>query len=494
MPEFIRLLVLEKMRSFSLGRDLISAAFTFLLIAFILFYLVGIAIFMGLFLDSYFEIQDIPSFLNTSAIFYLLAEFITRFALQKRPLFDLGRYLHLPVKRSGIIYYLLGKSVLSTFSVAAVILFLPITITELAPAYGAFSAALWLGTLVILSLTLHWLVLWLNETGARSVQGIIGILAIASLPFVLLYFNLFNIGLYTAPFFSLSASGPIPFLLSLIFCFLSYRLVFSNYVKNAYIDQKTTNYSLFFSGSGSELFNRFGVPGVLADLELKLILRHKKSRGYLGMSILFLFYGLLFYEVPETGESFVLTGFHLFLGVFITGIFFVQYAQFFLSWNSSFFDFFMVKNSGLRELVRGKILLLSMTTLLAYILSLPYLYFGWQILLVHTAGLLFNLGFGIHIIVMMALWDPKPMDINKGAMFNYDGIGISQFLMVVPLFLVPYLIYLPVHMFFDAYSALAAVCMTGLAGLLFQKKLINVTVNSLQRNRHKISSSFRRGT
>ncbi|WP_340104140.1 DUF5687 family protein [Rhodohalobacter sp. 8-1] len=494
-PEFIRLLVLEKTRSLSFGRDIVSSIFTLLLIAFILFYLVGIAVFLGLILKTYFGIKDIPSFLNTAAIYYLAAEFVTRIFLQKKPLFDLARYLHLPIKRSGIVHYLLGKSVLSTFSVTAVILFLPITITELATAYGALSASLWLGTLVALSLSLHWLTLWTKETVAKSsVPGLIAVLTAASLPFVLLYFNLFNLGLVTAPFFSYSLSGPLPLALSLIFFFLSYRLIHRYYSKNAYLDQAVKSKSLAFSRSDSQLFNRFGAPGVLADIELKLILRHKKSRGYLAMSALFLLYGLLFYEMPDTGESFVLTGFHLFLGIFITGIFFVQYAQFFLSWNSSFFDFFMVKNSGLRDLVRGKILLLSMTTVLAYILSLPYLYFGWQILLVHTAGLLFNLGFGIHIIVMMALWEPKPIDINKGAMFNYDGIGISQFLMVIPLFLVPYLIYIPVHILFDAYSALAAVCLAGITGLLFHKQLINVTVNILDRNRHKISSSFRRGT
>lgn len=493
-PEFIRLLALEKFRSVSFGRDIVAALFTLLLIAFILFYLVGIAVFLGLILENYFEIQNIPSFLNTAAIYYLLVEFLTRFFLQKKPLFDLNRYLHLPIKRSGIIHFLLGRSLLSTFSVVVIILFLPITITHVGASYGTLPAAMWLSTLVVLSLAMHWFVLWVKETVARTLPGLIAVLVIASLPFALFYFSVFNLGLFTAPLFSLSLSGPVPLLISLVLCFLCYRLIYGYYSRNAYLDQTVKPSAFMYSGSGPGLFSRFGVPGTLADLELKLILRHKKSRGYLGMSILFLFYGLLFYDMPGTDESFVITGLHLFIGVFITGLFFVQYAQFFLSWSSSFFDFFMVKNRGLRNMVQGKILLLSMTTVLAYILSLPYLYFGWQILLVHTAGLLFNLGFGIHIIVLMSFWEPKPMDINKGAMFNYDGIGISQFLMVIPFFMAPYLIYLPVHLLFDTYTALVAVCVTGLAGLLFQKRLIDLTVNILNRNRHKISSSFRRGT
>lgn len=493
-PEFIRLLALEKFRSVSFGRDIVSALFTLLLIAFILFYLVGIAVFLGMILENVFEIQNIPSFLNTTAIYYLLAEFLTRFFLQKKPLFDLNRYLHLPIKRSGIIHFLLGRSLLSTFSIVVIILFLPITITHVSASYGALSAAMWLGTLVMLSLSMHWLVLWMKEIIARTLPGLITMLVVVTLPFVLFYFNIFNIGLYTAPFFSMALSGPVPIIISLVLCFLFYRLIYGYYSRNAYLDQTVTPASFTYTGSGAGLFSRFGVAGTLADLELKLILRHKKSRGYLGMSILFLFYGLIFYDMPAADESFVIIGLHLFVGVFITGLFFLQYAQLFLSWSSSFFDFFMIKHHGLRDLVRGKLLLLSMTTVLAYILSLPYVYFGWQILLIHTAGLLFNLGFGIHIIVLMSFWEPKPMDINKGAMFNYDGIGLSQFLMAIPFFLAPYIIYMPVYIVFDAYTALAAVCVTGLTGILFQKQFINMSVKLLDRNRHKISSSFRRGT
>jgi len=493
-PEFIRLLVQEKVRSFSFGRDLVSAILVLLLVAFILFYLVGIAVFLGLILKNVFEIQDIPSFLNTAAIYYLLSDFLTRIFLQKRPFFDLNHYLHLPIKRSGIIHFLLCRSFLSTFSVVAIILFLPITISEVSVSHGALSAAMWMGTLVVLSFSLHWLVLWIKETIAKKLAGFIAVVALATLPFVLFYFNIFNLGIYTASFFSLALAGPVPLIISLIFCFLSYVTIHSYYSKNAYLDQTEERELVFYSGSESGLFSRFGLPGIVADTELKLILRHKKSRGYLFMSVLFLFYGLLFYEVPEPGESFVINGLHLFVGIFITGLFFVQYGQFFLSWSSSFFDYFMVKNSGLGDLIRGKILLLSITSILTYLLSLPYLYFGWQVLLIHTAALLFNIGIGIHIIVWMSLWNPKPMDINKGAMFNYDGIGVAQFVMVIPYFLGPYLIYVPINYVYDPYTALAAVGVFGLAGLIFQKRLIDMSVGILERNRHKISSAFRRGT
>jgi hypothetical protein len=493
-PEFIRLLFLERVRSFSFGRDLISSIMVLVLIVFILFYLVGIAIFMGLILKNELGVEDVPAFLNSAAVYYLLGEFILRFFLQKTPLFDLNRYLHLPIKRSGIIHFLLGKSMLSTFSVMALILFLPITITEISAAHGPLYGIQWLATLITFSISLHWLVLWMKDVISRKHLAFTALLLLPAVPFILLYFNLFNIGAYTAPFFSMSQSGPIPLTIAFVVCLLCYRLTFSNYVNNAYTDQVKKPSAFAFSGGGTGLFSRFGMPGIIAETELKLILRHKKSRSYLIMSLLFLFYGLLFYELPEPGESFELNGLHIFVGVFITALFFVQFGQFFLSWNSSFLDFYLKRKNGIRDLIRGKLLLLSMSCVAAFLLALPYVYFGWQILLVHITALLYNVGIGIHIIVISSLWKPKPMDINKGGMFNYDGIGVAQFLMAIPFFIAPYIIYAPVALLANSYAALAALSFTGLLGLLFYNRLTDISISIVENNRYKISSFFRRGT
>src|SRR6056297_398718 len=493
-PEFLRLLFLERFRSFSFGRDLLSALMVLILIVFILFYLIGIAIFLGVILKNEFEIQNIPAFLNTAAIYYLLGEFVVRFFFQKTPLFDLNRYLHLPIKRSGIIHFLLVKSLISTFSVMALILFLPITISEVSARHGSPAGLMWLTTLVVLSISLHWITLWVKDVIARKHPVYAGLLVLPAVPFVLLYFNLFNIGAYTASFFSLSLQGPIPLVTAIVICALCYWRISATYIKNAYIDQVERPSSFAFSGGRTGLLSGFGMPGIMAETELKLILRHKKSRSYLIMSVFFLLYGLLFYESPEPGDAFELSALHIFVGVFITALFFVQFGQFFLSWNSSFLDFYLNKKNGIKDLIQGKLLLLSLSSVAAFILAIPYVYFGWPILLVHITALLYNVGIGIHIIVIMSLWNPKPMDINKGAMFNYDGIGLAQFLMAIPFFIAPYVIYAPVAILVNNYAALAALSFAGLIGLLFFDRLTDVSVRIVENNRYKISSFFRRGT
>jgi len=79
-------------------------------------------------------------------------------------------------------------------------------------------------------------------------------------------------------------------------------------------------------------------------------------------------------------------------------------------------------------------------------------------------------------------------------MFNYEGIGFAQFLMAIPFFVLPYVIYAPVSILFDPYTALASIGLFGIGGIVFYDKIISYNVRQLQARRHKISSRFRQGT
>ncbi|MDZ7756473.1 DUF5687 family protein [Rhodohalobacter sp.] len=217
-PEFIRLFLLEKVRSLSFGRDVVSALLMFIFIGFLLFYLVGLAVFLGLILKNLFEVQDVPSFLNEGAVFYLLAEFLIRFTFQKKPLFDLNSFLHLPIKKSGIIHYLLARSLFSPFSLLVIILFVPVTISDINPVYGPLYSSLWIATLFFLSIAMHNLVLWLKEVNDERFIGTVSVFTITVAPFLLLYFDVINLGEITAPFFNLSLLGPVPLIVSIVVC------------------------------------------------------------------------------------------------------------------------------------------------------------------------------------------------------------------------------------------------------------------------------------
>ncbi len=169
----------------------------------------------------------------------------------------------------------------------------------------------------------------------------------------------------------------------------------------------------------------------------------------------------------------------------------MNYGQLFLSWNSPHFDFFLTHNEGIEALVKGKYLLFFGISVGAFLLALPYVYYGWNILFVHTATFLFNLGINIHIIVYLALWKPKPMDLDKGSMFNYEGMGAAQFLMAIPMMGLPYVIYLPVAWLVNEMVGLVVLGSVGVMGIIFYEGLAQIQINKIMKNRYAISSSFR---
>tara|TARA_Y100000593_G_scaffold77654_1_gene143852 strand:- start:445 stop:1086 length:642 start_codon:yes stop_codon:yes gene_type:complete len=209
------------------------------------------------------------------------------------------------------------------------------------------------------------------------------------------------------------------------------------------------------------------------------------------LSGFFLLYGLIFYTNPVYASDEGISTIFIFVGVFITGIFMIQYGQLFLSWNSGNFDFFLNRRGGVEELIRGKYLLFISVSVVCFLASVPYVYFGWQILAVHFATFLFNVGILVHAIIYLALWKPKPMDLNKGAMFNYEGVGAAQWLMVIPMMVLPYLIYLPFSFLVSDYAGLIALSVCGILGIIFFKPLAKLNVQRVMQNKYEISSSFR---
>lgn len=453
-------------------------------------YLLVAGIFLGRILQELAEGQNTVQVLNSGLIFFFLMEFMYRYFLQKLPVIELESLLHLPISKKKIMHMLLGRSFFSPLSIIAMILFTPFALTEISAQHGILGAISWLGAVVFISWTLHWFMLWFKQRFEDGLIGVGIVLLILLLGGGSAYMGWFNLGEIVAPFFTFAMGSFIPLAVMLVICGVGYYLAFSYYLNNAYLEDLADEEEVRFVNQNVGFFSRFGMAGELANLEWKLIIRHKKSRTFLILSAFLLLYGTIFYNNPGY-QSGPMQHMFIFVGVFITGIFMIQYGQLFLSWNSGYFDFFLSRKDGIQNLVKGKYLLLLSISLLCFLLSIPYVYFGWKFLLIHLATFLFNAGILIHLITYLAIWKPKPMDLNKGAMFNYEGVGAAQFLMIIPMMVAPYIIYLPFALLFNMYAGLAALGTVGIIGILFFDKLATININRVLENRHEISSSFR---
>lgn len=487
----MRLQYLKSVRSTSFAKSALATGFLVFIALLLLSYLFMAGLFLGRIIDEFAEGQDPIAFLNSFLIYFFLGEFMYRYFVQKLPVVDLESLLHLPIGKKKIVSVLLLRSFLSPLNVIALLLFLPFGVEAVQEDFGVLGLVSWLGTLLCLSWSLHWFMLWFKQRFEDSLIGLGVVFLVVLLSGGSTYLGWFNVGALLAPFFSAATLSILPLLGSLVLLGLVYAISYRFYVSHAYLEELGEEEEYRVAGQSFGLFSRFGMAGELANLEWKLILRHKKSRTYLMLSAFFLLYGLIFYTNPVYQSETGISPIYIFVGVFITGIFMIQYGQLFLSWNSANFDFFIQRKGGLEALVRGKYLLFLSISGVCFLASVPYVYFGWEILLVHLATFLFNCGVMIHVIIYVALWKPKPMDLNKGAMFNYEGVGAAQFLIILPLMAGPYLVYLPFSYLINDYAGLAALGLTGLAGILAFRPLSRIITNRLLANRYEISSSFR---
>jgi hypothetical protein len=485
--ELLRLQFLKGIRSVALTRNIIGGIVIGFIAFILLMNLMVLAFALPSLLESTFNIEDPMQFMNSYLLFFFLTEIMYRFFIQKMPVIELENFLHLPIKRSKIVHFLLTKSLVTPLSVVALICFGPFSYLSI----ESPSSWSWLMAILATSFTLHWLMLWYKQKFGDHLSGMIALFAGILLLFAANYYGFFNAGSYAAPFFEWALQSFWPAFILLTLSIASYGLAYNYHINHSYVEELGSKTNIEFANRSVSFFARFGLAGEIADLEWKLILRHKKSRTYLFFSVLFLLYGLLFYNDPthksETGFSYL----YIFIGTFITGSFIAQYGQLFLSWNSKNFDFYLTKRNGIHALIKGKYLLFFVISAICFFLSVPYVYFGWEILLVHFATFLFNMGISIHAIIYLSLWKPKPMNLDKGGMFNYEGMGVAQFLIAIPLIALPFLVFLPPALLAGDYVGLLALGITGIIGLFFFEPLSDLAVKRLNKSSHQISQTFR---
>lgn len=177
--------------------------------------------------------------------------------------------------------------------------------------------------------------------------------------------------------------------------------------------------------------------------------------------------------------------------MFMTGIFIINYGQFMFSWQAGHFDGILVSKVKFNDFLRAKYLLFTIVSTVAFILTTPYVYFGWRTLMIHFIMYLWNLGINTTIVLYFANRNYKRIDLSKGASFNWEGVGASQLLLSFPLILFPYVIYLPFKYLKYDNIGLAVLAVIGVAFILTRDFWIKKLEADFYKKRYKIAEGFR---
>jgi hypothetical protein len=480
---------LQFVRSSNLGRNVATLIFIGFLCLMFGAYILLLAFFLENILQEFSGQGNAFALLNSILIYYFLAEILMRYFMQSLPVLNVQPFLHLPISRIKLVNFLIWRSYTHPLNFLSAVFFLPYTLHALVPAIGMGAAWQWWSVLVLCSLIINGLMFFFKKHLDDKPAGTIILILLAGTFAGSQFFGWFSLGEFTAPFFLKAAEQawlPLLLLGLLVMLFvLNSRFLQEHIYPEDWAGKKERLRHVPALG----FLRSLGAEGELIGLEWRLIIRHKRSRSVLFLTVFALLYGLIFYNNPEYHHE--KKGFLLFVGIFITGIFMINFGQLLYSWNSSHYDFYLSKPLAAEQYVRAKYYLLSVISVGCFMLSIPYVYFGWEVLMINACMLLFNLGVNVFVVMNIAMWGPKKLNLANGSVFNYQGLGAAQWVMAIPVFLLPYLFYTPLSFAGYPRAGILLLGFIGLLGILLQKNLIGMTARRLQLRKYRIAHTFR---
>lgn len=488
MNSFLHHQVISFRRSRSQGGNIAARIIMALFILYFVALAIGAGFYMEKLIQSYFpDLNEIDVF-NGFILYYFLADFLARTQLQELPVLGVVPYLHLNISRNKIINYLNLSGFASAFNIIPLFLFVPFIASHIMNTYGRYTG--WMFIIAILSLVVfnNYLALYLKRKGASNFRYLLASLGIITALIALDYLKIISTTAFSSFIFNEILQYPI---FALGFTVMAGTVFFINaqYLrKNLYIEELSKKEASKTS-TDYPFFNRFGKVGELAALELKLILRHKRSRTTLYMGFIFLAYGFMFYKEPliENNQF----GHLLLAAVFVTGISIISYGQFMFAWQSAHFDGLLANKIELTHFIKAKFLLLTLSCTTLTLIATFYGFLSWKLLFLHLAAYLYNIGFGIVIVLWFASKNYKRLDLSKGASFNWQGTSAVQWIMGIPLLIIPYIIYLPFQFMGEPFWGLLALSFFGLINLLMRKFWIKQLTKIVLKKRYKIAEGFR---
>ncbi|WP_264566092.1 DUF5687 family protein [Flavobacterium sp. N3904] len=402
--------------------------------------------------------------INKFLIYYFVMDLIIRLLLQAIPVMNIRPLLTLPFKRPTIVHFSLGKTVLSFFNVVHAFFFLPFCAVLIYEGYEAISVLFWLIGLYSLVYANNFLNILLNNK-----DNLLGIfITVALILAGCQYYKLFDITLYTYPFFEALFHTKWVFAIPVLVLAGLYYWTY-NYLKgDLYLDAGLTVKNDIAKTEQLTWLNQFGTLGTFLKNDIKLIKRNKRSKTTVGLSIMFLFYGLIFFN-SNSHQPVVM---QIFAGIFVSGGFLITFGQFVPSWDSAYYQLMMTQNIPYRGYLNSKWWLMIIGTIVSTILASFYLFFGWHVYLTIVVGAIYNIGVNSLMVLLGGAFTKTPIDLSsgKGAFGDKKAFNVKTMLITIPQLILPVGLYwLGIHLM-NVNLGLALVALFGLLGLALKNK------------------------
>jgi hypothetical protein len=474
------------LRSASYGSNvalkIIMAIFGIFFLAF--FTLMGIS--------SYFIIEELKldpfTTINQFLIYYLVSDLLFRYFLQKMPVMNIRPFLSLPISKNKIVHYALGKTIVSFFNWVHLFFFIPFTIICFSK---GLNPTIFLWCLAMLSFI--YINNFLNILANNKDSIFFTALIILSGFGVCQFYGIFDITVYTKSFFQSMYSTNYMFLIPVIIAVLLYYFSFKYFRNNLYLDERLSKKSEVATTENLSWLENFGSLGTFLKNDIRLLKRNKRSKMTIFMSILFLFYGLLFFS--NIYEGYNNPAMHVFAGIFVTGGFLFTFGQFIPSWDSAYYQLMMSQNIPYRDYIKSKWWLMVIATAISTVLAIPYMYFGIHIYLIIVVGAIFNIGVNSHLVMLAGAYIKTPIDLSttKQAFGDKQAFNLKSLLLSLPKLVLPMILYSLGYYMFSPNVGLILVALAGILGFSLRNYVFDKIENVYKQEKYATIAAYKQG-
>jgi hypothetical protein len=438
--------------------------------------------------EQEFPGQDPVSKLNSFLLGYFFFELVFRLLMQKLPTVSFRPFLMTNIRRNTITNYLLLRSVLNFFNLLPLFLIVPVTINMVSDNYSMAASAGWLVAVFLLMLTNHFLAVYIKWRFNEAEYGFLIMLGIVAGLFCINFFGIINLTGAMGHLLDFILLKPymavLMVILPLLLYWVNYRFLLSQMFINLISAKKKQETIRDYSW-----LDKLGETGRFIALELRLIWRNKRPRSLVMMTVLMFAYGLLIYRQDggkEPPEFIFILG-----GIMMVGLFSISYGQFFPAWHSNYFSMLMCQRLKMKQFLQSFYRLVTVVSVACYFITLPYAFMYTKIIYTHLAMLLYNLGVNIPIIFFIGLFSKKRMDLNQSSVMNYQGVGASQWLGGLPLFLVPMGLFYLIKILSNATTGFLVLGIMGAVGIILHPVIINYFSKQYLKKKHQLISNYK---
>ncbi len=420
---------------------------------------------------------------NSYLLYAIFGDLIFRYLMQKLPVMDIKPMLILPIKKSKLVHYVLAKSSFSAFNIMGLFFYIPFSVVLIREGYDTAGVLGWLFLIFLIIQSANFLNFLINKNNIAF--GIIATILVALIG--LQKFDIYDVAGVGGQFFDFIYANPIYSFSGLVLLIGLYYLNFKELSTRMYLDGAVSQKVTEAKSADLSFANRLGDVAPFIKNDIRLIWRNKRTKTVFLMSFLFLFYGLIFFTQEVYKE---MPAMLMFASLFITGGFALNYGQFIPAWDSEHYKMLMSQGFRYRKFLESKwILMVAMTSIL-YFLSFPYLYFGVDIFLMITAGAIFNIGFNSLFLLYAGSFNRKRIDLNKSGFANTQGTSATQFIIIIPLMLLPMLLYWIFNKFIGGNAGFIAVAAFGIISLVCKRYAMDYIEKKYIQDKYAMINAF----